>query len=432
MFPVCSDVVATPKRIGRTVRIAAVVDSRNMRGLAASLLGVTRNPTVKGLEETLDLFGFELERAFFSVALPRERDRRRLNREFTQNERYMSKLTRDVRVAILEGELQMRSDGTVEEKIVDVLCAVETIRQAKRIADSTVSTSSDGVLLLSQDADLGPGIGLAQEFGVPVYSVAPGKVHQRGYPFLVLDESAMAALCGVDHPHGQQLRRSVAESAKAPMVDSWEFRYVKAWRGAERAWMYHRHGLQGVCNPAILRSPRKGDLFDLAPIGVLPAQGNEFPVLELAETPSDGAQLVSGVVVGRFGLFRITVQINGERQVKVYASNSYLTPDTPVLLQKLHTDGERYRYVGALGDPPPLIGSGGVERGAVSVLVEVRRQGKGHAYGTSVDAGIEVFIPCGASATVIGGRYLVSLAGAGRDPDSAFVAHLASTQLPGS
>lgn len=196
--------------------------------------------------------------------------------------------------------------------------------------------------------------------------------------------------------------------------------------------MQHRHGMQGVCSPAILGSPGKGDLFDLAPIGVLPAQGNEFPILELAETPSEGADLVSGVVVGRFGLFRITVQINGGRQVKAYASNSYLTPDTPVLLQKLHADGERYRYIGALGDPPPLIGSGGVEREAVSVLVEVRRHGKGHAYGTSVDAGVEVFIPRGASATVVGGRYLVSLAGAGRDPDSAFVAHLASTRLPGS
>ncbi len=391
------------------MRVTAIVDSRNMRGLAGSLLGVTRNPTVTGLDTALEPLGFELEKAFFSVALPRERDRRRLSRELEQNERYISKLTRDSRAAILEGELQVRSDNTVEEKLVDVLCAVETIRQAKQIADSTVDTDSEGVLLFSQDADLGPGIGLAQEFDVPVFSIAPGKVHQRGYPFLVLDETAMAALCGGTPPYGQTLRRQIADAAMAPIADSWEFRYFRSWGGTSRAWMQHRHGMQGACNPAKLGNPNRGDLFDLATIGVLPAQSNEFPVLELAETPAAARDLVPGVVVGRFSLFRITVQITGGTQVRAYASNSFLTPGTPVLLQKRRTDGERYRYIGALGDPPPLIGSNGVERGAASVVVEIQRHLKAHAYGTCPSDGVEVFIPRGAAATDVGSRYLASL-----------------------
>jgi len=414
------------------MRVAAIVDSRNIRGLAGSVLGVTRNPTPAGLGACLERFGFQLESAHFSVALPRDRDRNRLGRQLEENTRYIEYLRRDDRVSILKGELHKHRGGRIEEKLVDVLCAVETVRQAKRIADPATPTTTEAVLVLSQDADLRPGIELALEFHVPVLTLAPGKVHVRGHPFIVLTEAALADLVEAGAPYGQDLRRRVAEAAVRPSVDSWEYRYTeRSSRRNPLARLVHRHGLQGACDPALVANADRGDLFDLAPIGVLPAQGNEFPVLKLGPTPETPSDLVQGVVVGRYRLFQVTVDIGGGRQVTAYAPNSYLTPGTSVLVQVLPDDhGERYRYVGAIDDPPPLRGCGDVAMDAVSVIVEIIRHDKGHAIGHCAHPEFEVFIPRAAPRTEVGGRYLVSLAGTGRNPNSAFVAHLASSRLP--
>jgi len=244
----------------------------------------------------------------------------------------------------------------------------------------------------------------------------------------VLAEPALAALCGVDEPFGQEVRRSVAEAAVNPAIDSWEYRYERTRKGTRVARFVHRHGLHGEADPSLAGTAATGDLFDLGPIGVVPDQGNEFPVLRLDIDPAEGDDLVSGVVVGRFQPFRVTVDVNKGRQVKVYAPNSYLTPGTRVLLQG--DDPDRLRYVGSLQEPLPLVGSGGVEMAAISVIATVSNHRKGHAYGVTVEDSVEVFIPSGADPTEVGGRYLVSLVGSGRDPQSPFVAHLASTMLP--
>jgi len=413
------------------VRVAAIVDSRNIRGLAGSVLGVTRNPTPAGLERCLARLGFQLDSAHFSVALPRDRDRERLRRQLEENTRYADYLRRDGRVSILEGELHYQR-GRIEEKLVDVLCAVETVRQAKQIADPHEETSADAVVVLSQDADLGPGIELALEFEVPVLTLAPGKVHNRGLPYVVLAEDALADLTETPAPYGQALRRKVAEAAWNPSVDSWEYRYERAddHRGV-RAWLRHRHGMQGACDPVLVDGSRPGDLLDLAPIGVLPAQGNEFPVLELGEVPERATDLRRGLVIGRFRLLEVKIELESGRQVRAYAPNSHLTPGTLVLVQALPSNhGEHFRYIGAIDDPLPLQACGGVTMDAVSVIVQIVGHNKGNAFGSCAVPQIDVFIPGGAARTEIGARYLVSLVGSGRHPNSAFVGHLASSRLP--
>jgi hypothetical protein len=371
----------------------------------------------------------EVDAAFFSVAFPRERDRERLVRQDRENREYVEYLRRDRRVSVLEGELHAQDGGRIEEKLVDVLCAVETIRQAKLISDPGDAAKADAVVVLSQDADLAPGIGLAQDFGVPVLWIAPGKVDRRGHPFVVIAEPAVADLVEAGGPCGQELRRRVAEAAASPTVDSWEYLYSRDVSGRGRVgWMKHRHGMAGVCDLSLVSDAERGELYDLGPRGVLPARGTEFPVLELGATPRRSGDLMRGEVVGRFRLFQATVDVGGGEQVRPYVPNSFLTPGTRVLLQRL-ADGQ-VRYVGALGEPPPLVGCGGIEMEAVSVLATVVEHRKSHAVGTVDESGIEVFVPNGAARAPVGGTHLVSLVGSGRSADAAFVAHLASTPLP--
>ncbi|MCH8899411.1 MAG: NYN domain-containing protein [Acidobacteria bacterium] len=371
----------------------------------------------------------ELDSAYFSVALPRDRDRERLYRQEAENRTYIDRLVRDDRVSILEGELHVQDGGRIEEKLVDVLCAVESIRQAKHIADAEVASTAQGVVVLSQDADLIPGIQLAQEFGVPVLSIAPGKVDRRGHPFLIIAEPSLADLVGAKAPMGQELRQSIATAATQPAIDSWEFMYTKdlGQRGVV-AWMKHRHGLVGVCDRSLVTNDSMGTLLDLAPHGVLPGRGNEFPVLELGLAPHRSDDLVEGVVVGRYRLFQVTVDLEASGQAKVFVPNSYLTPGTQVLLQRV-SDG-RFRYIGALADPPPLVGCGGIDMEAVSLVATIREHRGQHALANVHDPELEVFIPSGASQTVVGDSHLISLVGSGRESSSPFVAHLASSPLP--
>src|SRR5690606_4520698 len=105
-----------------------------------------------------------------------------------RNREYRDYLQRDARVRVLEGSLRRYPDGSKEEKLVDVLCAVECVRQAKRIADG--DSEAEIVLVFSQDIDLRPGVELATEFDVPVLVASPGAIHNRGIPYMAIAEPA--------------------------------------------------------------------------------------------------------------------------------------------------------------------------------------------------------------------------------------------------
>ncbi|MFZ0625784.1 MAG: hypothetical protein WAN34_04745 [Acidimicrobiia bacterium] len=411
------------------VKVVAIVDSRNMRGLAASLLGFARNPTSHGLDAAVERFGLEIVESHFSIAIPRASDRQHLQREYEVNEEYRAYLERDSRVRILEGSLRRYQDGSKEEKMVDVLCAVECVRQAKRIADG--DSEAEAVVVFSQDIDLKPGVQLAIEFDVPILVASPGAIHNRGIPYIAMAEPVLADLVQANKVgvNGQQLRQALATAMANPGVDSWEFLYTKRIAGERVAILRHRHGYEGAADPEILYEQGKGSLHDLGVIGVAEGLPTGFPRALLGLNAHLSEDLLKGTVVARYGLFSATVDLDAGRQVTVEVSNSYLTPGTRVLVHD--RGGQRKgRYVGALSDPPPLVGSGGREIPATSVTAEVTEHQGRHAIGFAEGHGFEVFLPGRRDQTNIGQRYVVSLVGSGRDRDAPFVGHLASTKLP--
>lgn len=176
------------------------------------------------------------------------------------------------------------------------------------------------------------------------------------------------------------------------------------------------------------RSP--GALQDLGIIGIATDLPSRFPRALLGLNAQASQDLITGTVVGRYSVFTANVGIHGTtKQVSVDVTNSYVTPGTQVLLQD-QGRMTKPRFVGAIETPPPMIGSGGREMSAVSVVATMTRKKKGHAYGDARSEEIEVFIPSGAMKTEVGSSYLVSLVAGGRDPSAPFVAHLASTKLP--
>ncbi|MGH8926380.1 MAG: hypothetical protein ACRDWA_17405 [Acidimicrobiia bacterium] len=412
------------------VRVVAIVDSRNIRGLSETMLGFARNPTSQGLDTALSRFGFEVVESYFSVARPRASDRQRLERQDAANREYLDLLRRDPRVRPLEGSLRRYSDGSIEEKMVDVLCAVECVRQAKRIADG--DSSAEAVLVLSQDIDIKPGVELAIEFDVPVLVVSPGAIHNRGIPFMAIAEPPLADLVQAERIHdvsGQELRQRLAIAVDSPGVDSWEYLYTKRIGGESVAILRHRQGYEGAAEAEIFDRPERGELHDLGTMGIAEGLPTGFPRALLGLAPYRAQDLLRGTVVGRYSLFKATVDLESGVQVLVDVSNSFLTPGTRVLL---HASGgaTRPRYVGALETPPPLVGSGGRELPATSLVVRVEGHSDRHSVATSEEAGIGIFIPSGSSKTQIGGRYLVSLVGSGRDFGAPLVGHIASTRLP--
>ena len=411
------------------VKAVAIVDSRNMRGLAASLLGFARNPTSPGLDAAVERFGLEIVESHFSIAMPRASDRQHLQREYDVNEQYRTYLERDSRVRILEGSLRRYPDGTKEEKMVDVLCAVECVRQAKRIDDG--DSEAEAVVVFSQDIDLKPGVQLAIEFDVPILVASPGAIHNRGIPYIAMAEPALADLVQADRVgiNGQQLRQALATAMVNPGVDSWEYLYTKRIAGERVAILRHRHGYEGAADPEILDEQGKGSLHNLGVIGVAEGLPAGFPRALLGLNAHLSDDLLEGSIVARYGLFSASVDLDVGGQVVVEVSNSFLTPGTRVLVHDRGGQGKA-RYLGALADPPPLVGSGGRESPAISVIAKVTEHQGRHAMAVSEDNGIEVFLPGRSDQTKVGDRYVVSLVGSGRDPDAPFVGHVASTKLP--
>lgn len=412
------------------VKVAVIVDTRNIRGLSGSMLGFPRNPTTQGIDTALDRYGFEVVESFFSVALPRASDRQHLEREAAENEKYLEYIKKDERVTPLIGSLRRYPDGSKEEKLVDVLCAVEVVRRAKRISDG--ASPAEAVVLLSQDIDLKPGAVLAGEFGVPILVASPGAIHNRGIPFVAISEPALAEIVGiaeVANLYGQELRKVLASAAEQPTVDSWEYRYTKRVGKEDLAVLRHRQGYEGVADAAIIDRPRQGELYDLGIIGIATDLSGGFPMAELGLNAHRADDLVSATVVGRFSLFTARVGLHGStKQVNIDVPNYFLTPETQVLLKDRGMS--RPRLVGAVEPPPSMLGSGSVGMPAVSVVARVTEHRGNNALAVAQSEGIEVFIPSGTTSTELGGRYLVSLVGGGRDPAAPFVAHLASTRLP--
>ncbi|MGH8908373.1 MAG: hypothetical protein ACRD0K_18155, partial [Egibacteraceae bacterium] len=106
---------------------------RNVIHQAEDVLGYRCKPTVAGVIDALSLYGYDVLEVHVGLALAREMDREALSGSHAENLAYLRTVEAHPRVP---RELHRRPDGRVEEKMVDVACAVEVARHATLIRQS--------------------------------------------------------------------------------------------------------------------------------------------------------------------------------------------------------------------------------------------------------------------------------------------------------
>jgi hypothetical protein len=242
------------------VKVAAVVDSRNVFHQAGDVCGVRARPSVPGVKSALARYGLDVAAVHVGLALPRQRDAVDLARAGAENEAYRTQVLADGGDPLL-GELHRKSDGTIQEKMVDVACAVRVTRYIEEIRHGSVAV--EGIVVLSQDSDLSPALDHAQAMGVPIIAAGADVVQHRPYPYLLLGPHAYAEMCpSLGLVTGHEIRKAVAQTLEAGTKLTWE-----VLAGSGRRLRHPATGMMGIAASGV-SLPAAGGTIELWPVGV--------------------------------------------------------------------------------------------------------------------------------------------------------------------
>lgn len=237
-------------------------------------------------------YGFDALEVHVGLALPRAQDRADLPVAAAENSAYMAQVESADRGSVLLGELH-RKDGRrgnikVEEKQVDVACAVDICRHAALI--SRHESRFKAIIILSQDTDLTPALRYGAEVGVPLVLAAHERVEYRGFSYMLLTERAFRCMGQIKEPlAGHALRHRVALAVSGP--DLWLDWTIQGWDPSrERVIVSSADGLRGVTKSEHVGDQREGESIRLRVAGVdWGRRRTDFPLLTCTpKRPSSG------------------------------------------------------------------------------------------------------------------------------------------------
>ncbi|WP_084958880.1 hypothetical protein [Thermoactinospora rubra] len=392
-----------------------IIDSRNLAGQAAEVLGARRYPTVPGVEAALRMYGFAAHQVIAAVATRADGGAGTwLAREIRRNCDYAQRIE-DAGGHVLRGYLREKF-GRPEEKQVDVLCA-------RAIASAAYAARHEGspsraIVLLSKDADLTPMSEFAHTLDVPVYFAAPSVVHNRNLDhWLLLGQAALAVMTEARGTVGHGLRDQIARLAfeRWDRPYDWTVSGFATRQGREVVQLRNAAGVPGTvplaefggCRPA----PRS--VHRLYPAGVdLGERNAEFPWVALARCAPAvrDPNLLKVKVVERIGPTLVSVDLpGGPRGVKVDVPVDNVAVGRAIVV---YDDGYRARFVGGLE---------GVTSGASPLLTPLIAEITGFLPGTGVakavladGRAVVARLPRGFRGG-IGARYVTVAAGETRD-----------------
>ncbi len=347
----------------RPIEAAVVVDSRNVRRQVSDCFGQPRQVHVAGVIQMLASYGFAVTDVYVGVATTgRTSGSRYLAESLQTNQRYAADVVSHPSGHVLEGRLVERSGPhgpQLEEKLVDVLCALQVARLAQQIKDG----SRGGVIIvLSEDMDLIPSYEFARDLGVTVFAASNDIVDTRAQHsrWILLTETALTLAAG--RPYGRDLgsglRRRMSQLLTADEYRSLRFKAGQRVKGA--VLLQHNSGARAIWHepPASYRHS-KGALHDLYVHGLDWAEG-PFPRPVVDASPPAGrcAGLQEGVIAQSPTPTRVTVQLPGG----VTKNLSGATPGTLLvgMTVLVHVEGagrqQAWRLVGPLDARPPTPG----------------------------------------------------------------------------
>jgi hypothetical protein len=332
------------------------VDSRNLRGQYADVFGQPRRSGVAGVKSMLAAYGFNVTDVWVGVATEgNSNGSAYLAKSLTENRDYAADVVSHPDGYVLEGRLKeqtTRNGKVLEEKLVDVLCAIQVARLAHEIKDKT---RSGVIIVLSEDMDLIPSYEFAQELGVTVFAASNDIVDARSQhsKWLLLTQAGLADAAGraFGRDQGRELRRTIAKmlNAQAPVQ-------ITAKVGPpcrDGALVNHNSGARGFWRVA--NRPSYGTPVKLFVTGV-DWEDVDFPRL-LVDTTTPASPL-QGLQVGTVKAIptptRVSVNLPGGILKKLDGSSpGSLLPGMSVLVHEALVQGQKaWRLVGALDARP--------------------------------------------------------------------------------
>lgn len=345
----------------RLVPAAVVVDSRNVRGQVADCFGYGRHVSVAGVIDMLKLYGFSVTEVFVGVATKGSATGSSyLQQSLAQNQQYAADIVSHPAGFVLEGRLVERSSG-LEEKLVDVLCALQVARLAQQIKEGT---RAGAIIVLSEDMDLIPAYEYAAEMGATVYAASNDVVDTRAQysRWILLTEAALEVAAG--RPFGSkvgcELRRTMAGILNAPTQRPLRLK-TGGLAGAAAVHLQHSSGAK-----ALWAKPPAGLNHSRGTIRSLHIQGIDwddgpFPRFKVSDSaaaiPCPGLQV--GTVLDCPSPTRATVQLPGgisKRLSDVTPGSLIAGMQVLVQVTTVKSGQSAWRLVGALTKAPPVPG----------------------------------------------------------------------------
>jgi len=268
-----------------------VVDSRNVWGATRRQFGAGKRVVVEGVREALRPYGFEAIDVYVGIAstTTATSPSPRLARDLEVNGKYAAAVNASPFGHALVGRLVERR-GDLQEKLVDVLCAMQIARSAHEIAAR--QTPAKAIVVFSEDMDLIPSYQFAQDLHVPVYAAASATVDTRpDSSWLLLGESALRMSCERAHGrfYGQRLRQEICEWLAAQTPRRMSFK-VRGWDAKKsRLRLAHRSGAIGIWrDPPPEADHTVGAAHELHVVGLEPCTSErDFPLVTLSRQPAE-------------------------------------------------------------------------------------------------------------------------------------------------
>lgn len=401
----------TPSSVQNLVPAVAIVDTRNMWGQSLDIFGVGRRIEVQGVIEGLQAYGFAIRKVHAGIATmssqarPSELHRRSLD----QNVRYAEAIEKHACGSVLRGRLAER-DGVLEEKLVDVLCAIEIADEVLRIREG--SSPAQAIVVLSEDMDLIPAYNFARKYNVRIFAASNATVDTRpDSDWILLSESPLTSIFGniPGRYRGARLRNYIAQQVASGNRLEMTFEVVGS--SAECVFLKHNSGIQARWMSAPRGRYNRGDKHALAVIGVAPeTRGSNFPQYLVGArgsqaTPSAGT--CEAEVLNWRSPGRLEVRLaSGEKKV-INAPLGCALPGMRVLLiAEPHVTPQTYKLIGATTPQPSVTGWSDIRHPAlVRVLGSARRPGELVRAATVGSGAVVTLQPPGADVAQAGDTY---------------------------
>lgn len=340
---------------------AVIVDTQNVSGQSQKVFGTPCTPAGADVRAGLALYGFDAVEIYAGIATRSggANPSRRLIDTLECNQRYKDRLEA-VGVRVLQGYLAEHK-GVIQEKQVDVLCALGVLDIAQRIKAGI--SDAQCIIVLSEDMDLMPAYELAARQGVTVYAAALDSVHSRPgqIEWILLSQDALNKICKPwGRLVGDVLRSNlalIATSTDPPIKTGWKVAVPKIKGG--RVLLKNNVGARGLLESS--RSYSRSEPVQLYSVGVeMDPRSGRFPYLQLSEQISQMTfqNIEVGDVLKWISPTTVLVAIQESKtKTRFTASPGTLMPGQQVAVLRSNINGQQGRnLIGAISSvsaPPP-------------------------------------------------------------------------------